>query len=293
MKPFVSWTGILLLTSVAFFFPACFPSKRMTVASVGSLVEEVAKASSRQSDLKLVREGTPAYLMLMDGMIGTWPDNERLLLAGAQGYSSFASAFVEEQDKEYAMLLYGKAKHYALRSLEKRGFKDPLHRPFDDFREGLKNLGKRDVPYLFWAATCWASWISLNLDSMDAMAELPRVEWMMSRVLELDEGFYYGGAHLFMGVWFASRPRMVGGDLRKAREHFLRALNLGQGRFLVAYVYYANYYARKAMDKDLFVSSLTKVIETPADTAVELTLVNTVAKQKARELLDHTEEYFE
>lgn len=293
MKPFVNWTGILLLISVAFLSPACLPIKKMTVASVGSLVEEVAKASSRQSDLKLVREGTPAYLMLMDGMIGTWPDNDRLLLAGAQGYSSFASAFVEDQDKEYAMLLYGKAKHYALRSLEKRGFKDPLHRSFDDFREGLKDLGKRDVPYLFWAATCWASWVSLNLDSMDAMAELPRVEWMMSKVLELDEGFYYGGAHLFMGVWFASRPRMAGGDLRKAQEHFLRALNLGQGKFLVAYVYYANYYARKAMDKDLFVSSLTKVIETPADIAVELTLVNTVAKQKARELLDHTEEYFE
>ena len=28
------------------------------------------------------------------------------------------------------------------------------------------------------------------------------------KVLELDEGFYYGGPHLFMGIWFASRPKM-------------------------------------------------------------------------------------
>jgi len=293
MKKFLSRTGILFLIMAALVFPACLPGKKMTVASVGSLVEEVAKASSRQSDLKLVREGTPAYLMLIDGMIEVWPDNDRLLLAGAQGYSSFASAFVEDKDKDYAKLLYGKAKRYGLRCIEKRGLRNPLQSPFDDFRERLKTLGEKDIPYLFWTATCWASWINLNLDSMEAMAELPRVESMMKRVLELDEGFYYGSAHLFMGIWYASRPKMAGGDLKKAQEHFLRALSLGQGKLLVGYLYYANYYARKAMDKDLFVSSLTRVIEAPPDIAPELTLVNTVAKEKARQLLDQTEDYFE
>jgi len=31
----------------------------------GDLLEEVARASNRQPDLKLIREGMPAYLMLM------------------------------------------------------------------------------------------------------------------------------------------------------------------------------------------------------------------------------------
>jgi hypothetical protein len=61
----------------------------------------------------------------------------------------------------------------------------------------------------------------------------------------------------------------------------------------MAYVYYANYYARKTMDKDLFTSTLQKVLETPADTSPDLVLVNTVAKKQAKELLSHTEEYFE
>jgi TPR repeat protein len=116
---------------------------------------------------------------------------------------------------------------------------------------------------------------------------------MMKRALELDEGFYYGGPHLFMGIWFASRPKIAGGDLKKAQEHFLKALKLGQGNFLMAYVYYANYYARKMMDKDLFISTLQKVLETPADTSPDLVLVNTVAKKQAKELLSHMEEYFE
>jgi hypothetical protein len=244
----------------------------LTVATTAILLEDVARASSKQSDLRILREGMPAYLMLIDGMIQALPDNDRLLIAGAQSYSSFASLFVEDQDKEYANLLYERGRQYALRSLERR---------------------KKDVPVLFWTATCWANWIRLNLDSMEAISELPRVEEMMRRVLELDEGFHYGGAHLFMGIWYASRPKIAGGDLKKAQEHFLKALDLGQGKFLMASVYYASFYARKAMDKDLFTSTLQKVLETPAETSPDLVLLNTIAKRQATELLGHVGEYFE
>jgi len=272
---------------------ACLPSKKLTVATTATLLEDVARSSYKQSDLRVIREGMPAYLMLMDGMIEAWPRNEELLIAAAQSYSSFASIFVEDQDKDYAKLLFTRARDYALKSLERRGLKEPIQKPFEDFKEGLKYLGKKDVPYLFWAATCWANWIRLSLDSMEALAELPKVEWMMKRVLEIDETFYYGGPHLFMGIWFASRPKAFGGDLKKAQEHFLRALELGNGKFLMAYVYYANHYARQALDKDLFTSILQKVLETPADISPDLILLNTVAKKKARELLDRAEEYFE
>src|SRR4030042_1863845 len=293
MKPFHNQSRIFFLLCLLFILSACLPNKKLTVGATATLLEEVAKASYKQSDLRILREGMPAYLMLIDGMIQALPDNDRLLIAGAQSYSSFASLFVEDQDKEYANLLYERGRQYALRSLERRGFKDPLQRPFDDLKRGLKRLGKKDVPVLFWTATCWANWIRLNLDSMEAISELPRVEGMMRRVLELDEGFHYGGAHLFMGIWDASRPKIAGGDLKKAQEHFLKALDLGQGKFLMADVYYANYYARKMMDKDLFTSILQKVLETPANTSPDLVLVNTVAKKQAKELLSHVEEYFE
>jgi hypothetical protein len=293
MKDLQNRTWIFFFLCLLFFLSACLPNKKLTVGATAMLLEEVGKSAYKQSDLRVIREGMPAYLMLMDGMIEAWPNNEQLLIAGAQSYSSFGSVFVEDQDKEYAKLLYERGKRYALRSLEMRGFKDPLQRPFDGFTQGLKRLGKKDVPYLFWAATCWVNWIRLNLDSIEALSELPRVEWMMKRALELDEKYYYGGSHLFMGIWFASRPKIAGGDLKKAQRHFLKALEFGQGKFLMAYVYYANYWARNMMDKDLFTSTLQKVLETPADTSPDLVLLNTVAKRQAKELLNHVEEYFE
>jgi hypothetical protein len=293
MKGFQNRTRFFFFLGLLFLFSACLPNKKLTVGATATLLEEVARASNRQSDLRILREGMPAYLMLIDGMVQAMPKNDQLLIAAAQSYSSFASLFVEDQDKEYANLLYGRGKQYALKSLEMRGFKEPLQRPFDEFKEGLNRLEKKDVPTIFWTATCWANWIRLNLDSMEAISELPKVEWMMKRALELDEGFYYGGPHLFMGIWYASRPKIAGGDLKKAQGHFLKALDLGQGKFLMAYVYYANYYARKIMDKELFTSTLQKVLETPAEISPDLVLLNTVAKKQAKDLLSHVGEYFE
>jgi hypothetical protein len=86
---------------------------------------------------------------------------------------------------------------------------------------------------------------------------------------------------------------MAGGDLKKAQEHFLKAFHFGQGKFLMAYVYYAKYYARKIMNKELFTSTLQKVLEIPVDTSPDLILANTVAKKEAKELLNRVEEYFE
>jgi hypothetical protein len=271
---------------------ACATGKTMTVAATASLLEDVANASYKQSDLVLIRRGMPSYLMLIDGMAEALPNNKRLLISAAQLYASYASAFIQDEDQIYATALYARARDYALRALEQNGFKNPATRPFDDFEIGLYDLGKNDVPYIFWAASCWGSWISLNRGSMEAMAELPRVELLMKRVLELDEAFYYGGAHIFMGVLDASKPRVAGGDLDRARDHFLKAIELGDGKFLMARIYYADSYAKKAFDRELFISILEKVLATPADITPELTLLNTVAHTKAKEMLNQVDEYF-
>jgi hypothetical protein len=285
------WISLgLLLSSLS---TACMTNKTLTVGATASLLEDVAKSAYRQSDLRLIREGMPSYLMLIDGMAQALPDNERLLISAAQSYASFASAFIQDQDREYANILYSRAKDYALRALELIGFKDPLSKPFDDFERDLSTFGqKKDVAYLFWAASCWGNWISLNQNSIEAVAELPRVELMVKRVLELDEGFYYGGAHIFMGVLWASRPPVAGGDLNRAKEHFLKAIELGRGEFLLTYIYYADYYAKKAFDKELFIATLETVLKTPADITPDLTLLNTVAHQKAKKMLSQADEYF-
>lgn len=287
-----NWIGIFSIFFTFTIAAGCIPNKQMTVGSAATLLEDVSNSANKQSDLRVIREGMPAYLMLIDGMVEAVPNNERLLITAAQAYASFASAFIEDADSEYARVLYERAKKYALRALELRGLKNPVSKPFDAFEEALNRLGKDDVPYMFWTATCWGNWIRLSLGSMAALAELPRVEALMKRVLVLNEQFYYGGPHLFMGIWFAARPKIAGGDLTRAQHHFKKALEFSQGKFLMTQVYYADQYARKTFDKKLFVATLQNVLETPVDKIPQLTLLNTVAHKKAKEMLEQVDAYF-
>jgi hypothetical protein len=282
----------ILIVFLLLFVASCSINKKMTTLSAASLVEDVAKASYKQADLRVIREGMPAYLMLMDGMVEGWPDNDRLLLAAAQAYSSYATAFVGADDAVFRDSLLARAKAYALQALEQRGVSSPLTAPFDQFERQVGQLNRSDIAFVFWSASCWGSWIGARSPSISALAELPRVEVLIRKALSLDETFYYGGPHIFMGVLYASRPRIAGGNLDRANQHFLKAIEIGQDRFLMAYVYYADYYARKALDRELFVASLKKVLDTPADSVPELTLMNTVARQQAQALLGKADEYF-
>jgi hypothetical protein len=274
------------------FLASCSAHKKMTTLGAASLVEDVAKASYKQSDLGVIRMGMPAYLMLMDGMVESWPDNERLLISAAQAYSSYAAAFVDDDDTALRDPLLLRAKVYALKALEQRGIAEPLTSLFAQFEHQVGQTKRSDISYLFWAASCWGGWVGAHLTSIAAVAELPRAEALMRRALVLDETYHYGGPHLFMGVLYASRPQVAGGSLELSRQHFLKAIEIGQGKFLMTHVYYADTYARKVLDRELFVSTLKNVLDTPADVVPELTLMNSVARKKAEALLKKADEFF-
>ena len=280
-----------LLLIFALTLSGCFSPQKMVTEKASSLFNEVAISAGRQSDVALVRSGTPAYLMLVDGMIRSYPENPDLLLAGAKAYASYASV-LEENEQERAVYLYERGKLYAVKSLSLNPlFKDAMGKPLDVFQRSLEQTRKADVPTLFWVGSVWGSWIASS-DSAEAMADLPWVEALIGRVLQLDPSYYYGSAHLFEAILLSARPEQFGGNLQKANEHFKKAMTYGQGKFLMTDVYYAQYYAKQTLNRDLFVSTLKHVLETPADVEPDLTLANTLAQRKAKRLLGQINEFF-
>jgi tetratricopeptide (TPR) repeat protein len=229
--------------------------------------------------------------MLVDGLIEAYPNNSELLTAGCQAYTVYASSFVEDSDPVKASLLY--AKDYGFRALSlKQDFQQAASGPLDDFVIFLGDYHKEYVPALFWATSAWAKWISLHPDNLEALADMPMLEAAMQRVIELDEGFYYGSPHLHMALYLAAKPSIAGGNLDKAKEHFDEAFAQGADKLLSAKVLFARYYAVRLKDRALFVKTLQEVIEAPVDEVPELTLSNTLAKEKARELLERADDYF-
>ena len=164
--------------------------KAQMVRSMDPIMEDMSSVVNMSNDVDLIRDGLPASLIQMDGFIKSAPNN-KLLLKAAESYFGYAFSFVEDVNKPRASALYLKAREYALRALKK-------YRQFDeqtpDLNDMLANCGKQDVPALYWAAGSWLAWIGLNVDNPEAIMDIPKVEAMLDRVIELDETYYYGMA---------------------------------------------------------------------------------------------------
>ncbi|MEW6487516.1 MAG: TRAP transporter TatT component family protein [Thermodesulfobacteriota bacterium] len=260
-------------------------------SATGRLAGNVSSAILNQDDAATVRDGAPAYLLMIDGLIEGEPESESLLLAGARLYGAYAAAFVDDPDR--VRRLAGKARDYGLRALclRRPELCAAAAAPFDDFVGRLADAGRADMPALYGFAAAWAGWVQANPDDWTAVADLPKVEAAMARVAALDEAYDRGGAHLYLGVLATLRPESLGGRPEEGRRHFERADALAQGRNLMAKVLFARHYARLVFDRELHDRLLGEVLD--AEPRVPgLTLSNVLAREQARELLAGAEDYF-
>jgi hypothetical protein len=115
---------------------------------------------------------------------------------------------------------------------------------------------------------------------------------MMQRVLELDDDFYYGGAHMFFGVYYGGRSPLLGGNHELAEQHFSKAAAINQDRLLIVDLLQAEFLDRQRLDQAGFNKRLTRIIEAPDNLYPEMALVNGIAKQRARHLLTLDDDWF-
>ncbi len=245
----------------------------------------------RQQDVELVCEGAAAYLLMIDSLIESNQTNRDLLLLGVQSYGGSVAALEScGAPVERLQALADKAKAYGRRLLAEvlsPGSALTSASELDRALGGLKPGAARD---LFWGAYGWLAWIGQQQGSPAAMADLVVVEQLMRRVVELDETVENGGAHLFFGILYGAKPALAGGDPERSRTHFRRALELSGRSLLPVQTAYAQTYARMVFDRALHDDLLEEVLAFPLESAPENTLVNQIAKRKARRLL--AEDYF-
>jgi len=265
-------------------------SSIMSSATSG-LADNLTGAILNQNDPETVRQGAPAYLLLIDGLIADNPENTDLLLAGAKLYSSYAGAFVD--DRERAARLAEKGRDYGWRAMcsSYRAACGSWSAPYGDFESVITGMGSKELPVLFGAGSAWATWIVSNKSDWSAVADKARVDAMMRQVVELDDSYDDGSAYLYLGVLATILPEAMGGRPEDGIQAFERAIELSQGRNLMAKVLLAEDYARLVFDSELHDRLCREVIEADPESP-GLTLVNTLAQEKARALLADSEYYF-
>jgi hypothetical protein len=266
---------------------------QLVVRGTTSILDSGMDAMNRESDLQLARDAMPANLKLMEGMLIEDPHNNTLRLYAAEGFYGYGFGFIEAEDPGRAALLYRRCYTHAQVALQAAGLTiDPETSSVEALAGAVGKLDERAVPALFWTASCLGKWVDLNRDTVSDIASLANAAVLMQRVLDLDEGFYHAGPHLFFGVYYGGRSPLLGGDFARSSRHFARAAALNEDKLLMVDVLEAQYLNRQQLDETAFHARLQHVLDAPADLDPELMLLNGIAKQHAARLLEQEADWF-
>lgn len=254
----------------------------------------LGNAVLNSDDPATVGDGLPAYLLLLDSLIeGQKPGDKNgasTLLAAAKLNGAYAGNFTGD-DKERAQKLSKKAFDYARRAtcLQDAALCKAMDRDVDGFAAVVATDSNIDLMY--GLASSWSGYLQNHSEDWGAIADLPKVEALLNRVVALDPNHDRGQAYMYLGVINSLRPEAVGGKPELGRTYFEKAVELSGGKNLYAKTLEAEFYARLVFNQELHDKLLNDVLAADPN-APGFTLSNTLAKQRARKLLESGKDYF-
>jgi predicted anti-sigma-YlaC factor YlaD len=241
----------------------------------------------------------------MESLLAENPKHQGLLTAAASGFTQFAYAFVQQEADETepkdfaaaeamrarAKRLYLRAQRYGMRGLEVEhpGFGKAV---LADPKAAVRTATKPDVPLLYWTAAAWASAFARSKDNPELVGQIPAMEALIDRALELDESYGNGSIHTFLISYEMSRAGTTGDSAARSRQHFERAMALAGGNDVSPLVAFAEAVTIQKQDVKQFESLLNQALAINPDANPDSRLVNTLMQQRARWLLSRESELF-
>ena len=298
--------ALLVLLLVAWIAGSgCSLLRRFTLNQVANAVAGSGTTFASEEDPDLVKAAAPFSLKLMESLLAEIPRHPGLLSAAASGFTQYAFAFVQEEADELeahdlnaaealrtrARRLYLRAHTYGLRGLEVEHPDFPkalLANP----RAAVRAATDGDVPLLYWTAIAWAAAISLSKDTPELVAQIPAMEALMDRAMELDERYGRGAIHTFLITYEMSRQGAPGDPAARARKHFERVMELSEGKDASPLVALAEAVAVRQQDLKEFQSLLNRALAVNPDASPDTRLLNLVMQRRARWLLSRKAELF-
>ncbi len=262
--------------------------------AANNFADDLEAAIRSYDEPAAVAAGLPAFLLLLEARLQSRPDDAGLLLTTARLTGTYAALFAEpggsDAERRLTQRALSHARHGACQHSSLLCELDRLD--FDSLDERIARLGTGQVEPAYVLATNWTTWIAAHSDDFRALADLPRVESLLSWVADTRPGFDDGAVYLYLAVLNSQRPPAAGGQPRKARAYFEQARSSSEGRNLLINVLMADSYARLLFDRELYVELLEAVVQSSADDP-DYRLVNQVARSRAAALLEQTEAIFD
>jgi predicted anti-sigma-YlaC factor YlaD len=275
--------------------PGC-SLKKMAIKTVADSLSEGTSSFATDDDPQLIKDALPFGLKTLEGLLAQLPTHRPLLRSVAAGFTSYSAGFIQPEirgledvdldlaraQKVRARRMFLRARDYGLRALEV-AYPNLRQKLMQDPKAALAKTVKKDVPDLYWTAAAWGSAISLGKDQMDLVADVPRVDALIHRALELDESWDAGSLTEFM-IAFETRGEVQGGSLDRARTYFTRTMELAKGKRISPLVSLAENVSIEKQNRAEFDTLLDEALAFDCDKYPESRLVNLLAQKRARQL---------
>jgi hypothetical protein len=270
-------------------------TSRMVANNMPPVIADMERGFYAEACPRNAEAAAPALLMMLDGFLVSSPENDTLLVKAASMNCGYAFTFLETTDRAWAAAVYSKGLGYAIRAV---ALQDPALAKAILARDDPtieRRLAKADADLseaVFWSGLCMGGRVGATLKTED-LPDIGTAQLLLARALTWDEDYFFASGHLFYGILFAGRTASLGGEPERGLQHFNRHLELTGNRFLLGKVLKARNYAVSVQDPALFSSLLEEVLASdPAGDGDRYRLVNAVARQRARQLLEERPSLF-
>ena len=280
--------SVLLIVNLNFII-ACAP----IVSNItDNLARNLSDAVLNQEDPKIVRDGAPAYLLLLDSLVAGNPENPVILSSASDLYTSYSAIFVNDANR--SKILSERALKYSKKALC-ISYEDSCNwddYSFDDFNLSLDDFDVKYSDLLLTYSTSYLVYIRSHSNDWNAIARLPYIESALEYYVEKNpETENIDSVYTYLGILSTLLPPALGGDYEKGKRYFENAIEFSGDQNLSAKVEYALSYARPLYDRELHDKLLLEVISSNP-VKKNYTLLNVIAKEQASSMLEDADEYF-
>ena len=280
--------SVLLIVNLNFII-ACAP----IVSNItDNLARNLSDAVLNQEDPKIVRDGAPAYLLLLDSLVAGNPENPVILSSASDLYTSYSAIFVNDANR--SKILSERALKYSKKALC-ISYEDSCNwddYSFDDFNLSLDDFDMKHSDLLLTYSTSYLVYIRSHSNDWNAIARLPYIESALEYYVEKNpETENIDSVYTYLGILSTLLPPALGGDYEKGKRYFENAIEFSEDQNLSAKVEYALSYARPLYDRELHDKLLLEVISSNP-VKKNYTLLNVIAKEQASSMLEDANEYF-
>jgi hypothetical protein len=213
------------------------------------------------------------------------PEDLRVLAYLTRGY--FLLAELHHTNVDLKKRNFEKARNFGEKGMQTN--KDYKKLADKDIEKAIEKLTQRELTVMFWAAAALGNWVRID-GLMSSIKHRAQITAMVSRVEKLRPDYYYGAVYRFWGALYAIAPGIAGGDMKKSKRNFERAM-ASAPEYLGSKVLYAEIYLVEKGDKKEFKKVLAEVISSP-DGPLAIVPENMLEKKKAERLLEQADELF-